>query len=386
VVARDEIGLGVIGCGDVALRTYAPGIALSADRAPTVAVFDPDPMRAELLATDLEARGLGRPRIVPALADLLTAPDVAAVFNLTPAPFHHEVNVAALHAGKHVFSEKPLAATVAEARDAINLARTRGLTLLCAPAVMTTNRFRWLKERLGGGWLGRPTLAVGQMANMGPASWLDYKGDPAVFYSEAVGPALDTGVYILHAVTGLLGPARRVEAFGGIAIPHRNVLIPGREGQVIEVSTPDHLLIHLDFGDNRFAQVLSSFATPRSKAPALEIHGDGGTVSISQESWYDPDAPVEVLVRDEQAAGQERWEEVIPSGPSRSAHLIGSGPEHFVAVLAGLEAPILTAEHAAHVLEIILAAGQSVREGRAIVLSRGIEESRSREEVVSRES
>jgi predicted dehydrogenase len=373
VVARGEIGLGVIGCGDVALRTYAPGLALRADEAPTVAVFDPDPMRAELLATDLEARGLPRPRIVPALADLLTDPDVAAVFNLTPAPFHHEVNIAALYAGKHVFSEKPLAATVADARDAIDLARTRGLTLLCAPAVMTTNRFRWLKERLDGGWLGRPTLAVGQMANMGPASWLDYKGDPAVFYSEAVGPALDTGVYILHAVTGLLGPARRVEAFGGIAIPHRNVLIPGREGQEIEVGTPDHLLIHLDFGQNRFAQVLSSFATPRSKAPALEIHGEKGTVSISQESWYAPEAPVEVLMRDERAAGQERWQAVIPSGPSRSTHLIGSGPEHFVAVLEGSEAPMLTAEHAAHVLEIILAAGQSVREGRAIVLSRGVE-------------
>ena len=136
-----------------------------------------------------------------------------------------------LRAGKHVFSEKPLAANLADAQATIDLACERGLTLLCAPAVMATNRFRWLKAQLDSGWLGRPTLAVGQMANMGPAAWRDYKGDPAVFYGPEVGPALDTGVYILHAITGLLGPARRVEAFGGISIPQRNVLIPVVKGK-----------------------------------------------------------------------------------------------------------------------------------------------------------
>ncbi len=237
------------------------------------------------------ALGLPRPRIAPSLEALLADPEVAGVLNLTPAPFHHEVNVAALQAGKHVFSEKPIAGTVADARASIALARERGLTFLCAPAVMATNRFRWLKEQLDAGWLGRPTLAVGQYGNMGPAAWRDYKGDPAVFYGTSVGPALDLGVYILHAITGLFGPARRVEAFGGISIPKRNVLIPGREGQIVEVLAPDHLLIHLDFGENRFAQVLSSFATPRSKAPMLELHGELGTVSISQEDWYDTDCP-----------------------------------------------------------------------------------------------
>ena len=369
-MAGETIGIGVIGCGDVALRTYAPGIALVAERATPTGLYDPDPARAAALADDFVARGLPRPRIHPTLEALLADPDVAAVFNLTPAPFHHEVNVAALQAGKHVFSEKPLAASVAEARAAIDLARERGLTLLCAPAVMVTNRFRWLKEQFDANWIGRPTLAVGQLANMGPAAWREYKGDPAVFYSASVGPALDTGIYVLHAIIGLFGPARRVEAFGGIAIPRRNVLIPGREGQVIEVEAPDHLLIHLDFGDNRFAQVLNSFAIPRSKAPALEIHGEMGTVSIGNDVWYDPNGPVDVFRRDERPGAVESWTREAPSGPSRAVHLIETGPEHFVAVLEGKEAPILTAEQATHVLEIILAAGQSMQEGRAIELSR----------------
>jgi predicted dehydrogenase len=360
------IGLGVIGCGDVALRTYAPGLAMIGDRATVTAVYDPDRARAELLAADLEARGLPRPRIAPSLEALLLDPAVTAVFDLTPAPFHHDVNMAALDAGKHVFSEKPLAGSLADARTQIDLARLKGLTLLCAPAVMATSRFRWLKERLDAGWLGRPTLAVGQMANMGPASWREYKGDPAVFYAPTVGPALDTGVYVLHAITGLLGPARRVEAFGSVCIPRRQVLIPGREGQVIDVGAPDHLLIHLDFGGNRYAQILSSFATPKSKAPALEIHAEEGTVSIPLEIWYEPNAPVDVWRRDESPLADERWTKEAPPVPGPEEHLIQAGPVHFVAVLEGREAPILTAEHAAHVLEIILAAGQSAQEGRAI--------------------
>lgn len=360
------IGIGFIGCGDVALRTYAPGMAPLAGRATTVAVYDADPARADRLADRLAELGLPRPRIAPSLEALLADPQVVGVLNLTPAPFHHEVNVAGLEAGKHVFSEKPVAGTVADAWAAIDLARERGLTFLCAPAVMATNRFRWLKAQLDAGWLGRPTLAVGQYGNMGPAAWRDYKGDPAVFYGTSVGPALDLGVYILHAITGLFGPARRVSAFGGITIPKRNVLIPGREGQVVDVLAPDSLLIHLDFGENRFAQILSSFATPRSKAPMLELHGELGTVSISQETWYDTDAPVDLWRRDESPAGQEQWTAAVQPPSPRIGQLIQAGPEHFVAVLAGEEAPILGAAHAAHVLEIIVAAGQSIESGCAV--------------------
>ncbi len=370
MAGENGIGLGIIGSGDVALRTYGPGIATLRDRAAVVSIYDADPARAELLADDLVARAAPRPRIAPTLDALLADPEVVGVINLTPAPFHYEVNVAALQFGKHVLSEKPLASTVADAWATIDLARERELTLLCAPAVMATNRFRWLKEQFDAGWLGRLTLAVGQMGNMGPAAWRDYKGDPAVFYSPAVGPALDLGVYILHGIIGLFGPAQRVEAFGGIAIPRRNVLIPSRYGQVVEVSSPDHLLIHLDFGENRYAQVLSSFALPRSKAPILELHSEQGTVSMSQETWYDPNAPLDVWERDERPDAVEGWKEVTPLGPSGSTNLIQAGPEQFVSVLEGAEAPIITAEQAAHVLEIILSAGQSIAEGRAIELSR----------------
>lgn len=360
------IGLGVLGCGDVAFRTYLPGLAPLAGRAEVVACFDPIPERAARFAAEAARRGSPRAEAFSDRAAFLAHPALDAVVNLSPAPLHFEQNRAALEAGKHVFSEKPLAATVAEARALIDLARSADRLLLVAPATMATSRFRWLRREFETGRFGRLILATGQYANMGPAAWSDYKGDPAVFYRRDVGPLLDTGVYLLHAMTGLLGPARRVEAFGGVAIPRRRVLIPSRLGETIEVEADDQLLLHLDFGDNRFAQLLSSFATPRSKVPALELHGTGGSVSIPLEVWYDIDAPIDTFRRDERLGPPGNWRREAAPERNPVEGLIQSGPAHFVACLEGAEAPILTAEHATHVLDLILTAQRSVREGRAL--------------------
>lgn len=357
------IDLGIVGCGDVAFRTYLPVLASLADRARVVACFDPGAERAARLATET-----GEARAYDSLPALLDHPGLDAVINLSPAPFHQEINAAALDAGLHCFSEKPLATDVAGAQALIAQAARQDRLLLCAPAVMATTRFRWLREMIRDGQLGRPTLATAQMANMGPAAWRDYKGDPAVFYAPGVGPLIDTGVYSLHAVTGLLGPARRVSAFGGIAIPQRRVLIPERYGEIVAVTTNDQLLIHLDFGEATFAQLLSSFAVPRSKAPALEIHGTDGTISIRQPIWYDVNAPVDLFLRDEAPGAAEDWQPAAPPAPSPVAHLIQAGPIHFVACLEGNEEPILTAAHATHVLEIIIKAEQSARAGHALTL------------------
>jgi predicted dehydrogenase len=210
------------------------------------------------------------------------------------------------------------------------------------------------------------------MANMGPAAWREYNGDPTVFYGPEVGPLLDTGVYVLHAMTGLLGPARRVEAFGGVAIPERRILIPARYGETVAVTSNDHMLVHLDFGNATFAQLLSSFATPRSKAPAFELHGENGTVSIAMENWYDLHTAIDIWARDERLGATEAWVEAMPPEPSPVDHLIQAGPVHFVDCIERRVAPILTGEQATHVLDIILSAARSVEEGRAIELETGM--------------
>lgn len=358
------IKLGILGCGDVAFRTYLPGLLLIQDRAQIVACSDPVRERGEALAAAVG----GEVQVYTTLEEMLAQPGLDAVINLTPAPFHTATNTAILEAGLHLYTEKPIAGTVAEAQDLIALAKEKDRLLLVAPAVATTNRFRWLRGLLDAGTLGKPTIATAQMANMGPANWREYKGDPAIFYSEHVGPVLDLGVYLLHGITALLGPAKRVQAFGGVTIPERTVLIPGRFGEKVTVQANDIMTIALDFGDNVFAQVLAGFAVPRSKVPALELHASGGSISIQQDLWYDTNAPIDMVVLEQTPEGGETWQPAAPPDHT-DLSLIQSGPAHFVACLEGTETPILTAEHATHILEIIREAETSAREGRAIDLT-----------------
>jgi predicted dehydrogenase len=350
-----------VGCGDVATREYFPWLAGRSD-VQVVGCFDTRADRAAQAA----ARFPGAASLTT-LESLFALPDLEAVVNLTPAPLHGEINAAALDAGLDAYSEKPLAGSLAQARALTQRAKDQSRLLLAAPGIMATTRFRWLKDLLGSGDVGRPNLITGQFANMGPAAWRDYTGDPAVFYGPGVGPLVDTGVYLLHAVTGLLGPAKRVQAFGGIVIPERTVLIPARYGERIAVQSNDHMLVALDFGDATFAQLLSSVAVPASQAPALEIHAAGGSVSISRRAWFNLAEPVSLWTRDERLGASESWAEAQPPaeyGPCLNT--LPAGLAHFLAVRAGLESPILTAEHACHVLEIIELAHRSAAEGSAL--------------------
>jgi predicted dehydrogenase len=360
------IALGVLGCGDVAFRTYLPGLEALVGRAVVAACYDPVRERAERFAAETGPMLGAEAAAYGDLPAMLAHPGLDAVLNLSPAPFHKETSTAILEAGLHCFTEKPLAGTVADARALTALAGERDRLLLCAPATMATTRFQWLKEQMAAGLIGRPTLATGQMANLGPAAWREYKGDPAVFYTDAVGPLLDTGVYLLHAITGLFGPAASVSAVGGVAIPERTVLIPDRFGETIAVAANDHMLVHLSWeGEPTFAQILSSFATPRTRQPVLEIHGNAGTVAIPDiTTWYDMDAPVDVLRLDpSREGGREGWQPMAPPDRSPVRQPIQAGALHLVDVLEGKSEPILTAEHATHVLAVIRAAERSAAEG-----------------------
>ena len=237
---------------------------------------------------------------------------------------------------------------------------------------MATDRFQWIKSFMAEGRMGTPTVAVGQMANLGPANWRQYTGDPAVFYKQGVGPILDIGVYVLHGITGLFGPAKRVQSFAGIAIPERTALIPRIMGQKITVETPDVSMFQLDFCNNSYAQILSSFAVPSSQAPAMEVHGSDASLTIWLEDWYNAAGPIDYFQRDPSADGLQGWQKRV-SPPSPIGHpgenLIGSGPRHFVSVMEGTQEPILTPEHAIHILDIILSSAESASSGKAIALN-----------------
>ena len=363
-LARSErIRLAVVGCGDVAFRRYLPTLAELRDRVEVVALVDG---RAEARGRAVEsvtAWSAGA-RAFADLEEMIAAGPPDAAFNLTPAPRHGAVNGQLLEAGVNVYSEKPLASSLDDADRLIVTAKARSLLLLCAPAVVLTRRFQWMREIVDSGRFGRLSLAVANYLDTGPATWREYTGDPTPFYAVGVGPLFDHGVYQLHGLVTLLGPVANVQAMGTIAIPQRVVRGGPLAGRTIPVTTQDHLLINLQFANGALGQMLQSFATPRTRGPWLELHFDSATLSWPGE-MSDADGTASLFVDDDSPLALEGWiHGLTPPPPEQDGGILEQGIRHFVSCLRGEETPVLTAEVARHVLDVMLTVYDAVADGR----------------------
>lgn len=360
------INVGVIGCGHVAQAEYLPGLASFPDRVKIVALFDVIEDRVKSVAETY-------PGSTPYTSydDFLAHDEggkIDLVFNLTPAPLHRDITARALEAGFSVYSEKPIASSVQEARELAAIAEERGLNFFCAPATLVTGRFRWMKEFIAAGEIGDVVSIHATTAGLGPAVWRSFLGDPKVFYSKGVGPLIDLGVYLLHCITGLLGPAAAVQADGGIMIPKRTVLVEHSFGQEIDVVANDHYSINLRMANGTHAHVFTSYATSATKMPWFEVYGTQGAISVSRNQWYNGNGPSDVYKRDESREGTaEGWTEDVPvPNPVERDGILASGILHALDVIDGKDQQVLTAAHATHVLEIMLAADESIATGNSV--------------------
>ena len=360
---HEVLRVGLVGCGDVAMRRYVPALLELDGRVEVVGCCDPQEELAE------RAAGWCRllwpdTRSFATSEELLAGCEVDAVFNLTPIPVHAEESSAALDAGAHVFTEKPIAESLAEADRLMELALSRRRLFMSAPAVALSPRIRWLRDLVASGRLGSPTLATGFVGGLGAAAWREYTGHPGGAYRILGGPLLNLGVYLLHAFVELVGPVRAVQAMGEIAIPTRRIRSGPYAGETVDVRAPDQFLVHLDFGDGVLGDLVASYAVPASCAPWLELHLTGGSVSVGADTQWDADGPVDVFVDDPGPLGLEGWLEDARDGPEDPGNVVALGPSHFVDVLLGQAEPILHIEQARHVLEVCLRAVESAQDGR----------------------
>ena len=359
-MASDPLRIGIVGCGDVASRHYLPALAELAPGVRVAAVMDARLDAAQRAAAAIERWSPGVP-VFDDLEAMLAGGGLDAVIDLAPAPRHGALNQAILDAGVSLYSEKPIASTVAEADRLIATAAERGVAFLCAPGVAATKRFQWLAGLVQSGRYGAATLVVAHHADPGPAAWREYTGDPRPFYRPGVGPVIDHGVYRLHGMTMLLGPVARVQAMGTIGVPTRIVRGGPLTGERIEVTTPDHVLINLEFVSGALGQLLASFGTASTGAPWLELHLASATISFGGQS-HDPQAPVRIYIDDDSPAAREGWHDDIEI-PVDERGVVETGVRHFIDCMRGAAAPLLTAEHARHVLDIIEQAYASIDDG-----------------------
>jgi predicted dehydrogenase len=334
------LGLGIVGTGNIA-GGYARD-ALTHPEIRLVAATDLDPSRAAEFAAVHDIRAHAT------LDELLSDDAVDIVINLTVHQAHYEVTKRALEAGKHVYSEKPLALRGSEARELVELAAARGLRLGCSPSTFLGEAQQTATALIRSGRLGT-VRAIYAEVNWGRIE--TWHPAPAPFFE--VGVLVDVGVYPLTLVTTILGPARSVRAWGWELKPERVTV----DGTPFRIGSPDLIVAAIELEGGAILRLTASFyvGRPARLTGGLEFHGDDASLAIG--SFQDFDATVEVGPYD---GVYEPVELVRPGfrgtawarGVAEMADAIATGRPHRA-----------TAEQAAHVVDILEAAATSMREG-----------------------
>lgn len=268
--------MGLIGAGSIAAR-YVEGLRATPGFAP-VAVCARTPQGAMAFA---DAHGLRAMGVGAMLADAA----IDYVLNLTPAHAHAALTRRCLEAGKPVYSEKPLAATLEEADALIAMAEAAGLLLACAPTTFLWPAISTARRLVAEGALGPLVGALTTLVHPGPEL---FHPNPRHLYGAAAGPLLDMGVYQVTTLLALLGPVRAVSAMAGAALAERTVRVGPEAGARFPVHAPTHVQAMLRHANGAISGLVVSFDGVSASAPRLDIWGRNGGLALTGGEGSEP--------------------------------------------------------------------------------------------------
>src|SRR5258706_5987449 len=192
------------------------------------------------------------------VAEVLADPAIELIENLTTPTSHASISLAALRAGKHVYSEKPLAVTREQGLQLLQEAKARKLHLGCAPDTFLGSGVQTARRLIDQGAIGRPVAFTAFMMCRGHESW---HPAPEVYYEAGAGPMFDMGPYYLTALINLLGPVKRLSAAASITIPERTITSEPLRGRRFVVQTPDHVAGTMEFQNGCIGTIRTTSAT-----------------------------------------------------------------------------------------------------------------------------
>ena len=344
-----RIRTGVIGCGSVS-NSYLPVLAKS-PHVELVSVCDIRPERARQQAGHFSV-----PHQYRHIDRMLAGVPFEFLVDLTDMQEHERLNRQALEAGKHVWSEKPIANSLAEGQQLLRLATEKGVRLWGAPITVESPQFAFMARTIQAGTLGRLAAAHAHYGHDGP-DWA------AFFYERGGGSLPDLAVYNLTTLTGLLGPARHVSAMLAIVTPTRQI----QERGAVTVEAEDNAMVLLDHGNGVITHVMSGFNYYNpyghqgrdETRHTVTVIGRTGFMGMVGYDWEPQGVDLATvaeprLTRHATDAKGYVWQQ----GAALAAESLATGRQLMV-----------TPEHALHVLEIITAARESQETGRRVTLT-----------------
>ncbi len=343
--------LGVIGCGTIS-QVYLRNLAASPE-VEIAACADVVPERAAARAAEFGVARACSP------AALLADSEIDLVVNLTVPSAHFEINLAALQAGKHVWSEKPLAVDREHGAALVREAAERGLLLGCAPDTVLGAGLQTCRRVLDEGLIGEPLAASAFFFNQGPERW---HADPAFLYQPGAGPLWDVGIYHLTALVNLLGPVHRVTALGRKLFAERVIGSGTRAGESFTVGTDTYVSCVLEFSSGVLANLVASFGVWGADLPTLQLYGSGGVLNAPDPNTFG--GPLRANLHGDELG----WRGLDLDGDDGEANRNrrGIGVIDLVRSVADGRPPRASGELALHVVDVLQSVAESTTGGRHV--------------------
>ncbi|MFM7427772.1 MAG: Gfo/Idh/MocA family protein [Elainella sp.] len=248
--------------------------------------------------------------VYDSLDALLNDSSVELVLNLTNPRSHYEVSRAALSAGKHVYSEKPLAMAMVEAEELVQLAEQKGLQIVSAPCSLLSETaqtvWRALREqKVGPVRLVYAEMDDGLVHRMPYKTWISESGIPWPYKDEfEVGCTLEHAGYYVTWLTAFFGPAETVTAFSACLVPDKQTDVP------LEVNAPDFSVACIKFASGVVARLTCGIVAPHDHE--LKIIGDEGILGIKDCWYYGSPVYIKRMVRIRRKTFISPWKQNYP--------------------------------------------------------------------------
>ncbi len=297
------------------------------------------------------------PKGYSSMKEMLEDPGIEIILNLTRPCEHYDTTRAALLAGKHVYSEKPLAATYEEGRELMLLAQDHNLLLGGAPDTFLGAGIQTCRKLIDSGFIGDPIGASARMICHGHESW---HPAPEFYYQHGGGPMMDMGPYYLTALVNLLGRADSVVGMVSKGFDTRTITSAPLYGKTVKVEVPTHVNGILHFENGAVATITTTFDVYYDSSASLEIYGTKGTLRVPDPNGFG--GPV-MLLRPEDGSFRE-----IPLVFEYKDNSRGLGLADMAKALREGRDTRADGQQTLHVLEIMTAFEKSSGEGRLLAL------------------
>ncbi|GMV80551.1 MAG: oxidoreductase [Planctomycetota bacterium] len=262
----------IVGCGSIAQKGYQPRLQAYPKKVALHGYCDQHRPSAEGLAAQA-----GGGKVYDSVEDVLADPEVEAILNLTTIKGHYPLSLAALKAGKHVYSEKPISITSAQATELIEEAEKRGLKLACAPSSPLGYEQQDVWRRIRAGEIGQPHTVIGNFSCTRLEAW---HPNADAFMADGISVVGDAAPYPLIMMTTYFGPVARVFGFARNVVPERKLMVGPRAGTPFKPAIPDHVMGLLEFA-NGMRGFLNCGWSGRSDTPPFEVSGTEGGFALN---------------------------------------------------------------------------------------------------------